>query len=70
MNIIFLGAPGVGKGTYTSRVKEGYNLPHISTGDIFRENIKNNTALGQEAKEYMDKGHLVPDEVTINMLKD
>jgi adenylate kinase len=70
MNIIFLGAPGVGKGTYTGRVKEKYNIPHISTGDIFRENIKNETELGKEAKNYIDKGHLVPDEVTINMVKD
>ncbi|MCK4521845.1 MAG: adenylate kinase [Nanoarchaeota archaeon] len=70
MNIIFLGAPGVGKGTYTSRVKEKYSIPHISTGDIFRGNIKNNTLLGKEAKGYMDKGQLVPDEVTINMVKD
>ena len=70
MNIIFLGAPGVGKGTYTSRIKEKYGLQHISTGDIFRENMKNNTLLGQEAKSYIDKGKLVPDEVTINMVKD
>lgn len=70
MNIIFLGAPGVGKGTYTSRIKEKYGLQHISTGDIFRENMKNNTPLGQEAKTYIDKGQLVPDEVTINMVKD
>lgn len=70
MNIIFLGAPGVGKGTYTSRVKEKYGIPHISTGDIFRENIKNNTSLGKEAKSYMDAGKLVPDEVTINMVKE
>ena len=70
MKIIFLGAPGVGKGTYTSRIKEKYRLQHISTGDIFRENMKNNTPLGQEAKTYIDKGQLVPDEVTINMVKD
>jgi len=70
MNILFLGAPGVGKGTYTSRIKEKYGLVHISTGDIFRENIKGNTALGQEAKKFMDAGKLVPDETTINMVKD
>jgi adenylate kinase len=70
MNIIFLGAPGVGKGTYTSKVKEKYGLPHISTGDIFRENMKNGTPLGKEAKTYIDAGKLVPDEVTINMVKD
>jgi len=70
MNILFLGAPGVGKGTYTSRIKEKYGLLHISTGDIFRENIKGNTSLGQEAKKFMDAGKLVPDETTINMVKD
>ncbi|TKJ17536.1 adenylate kinase [Candidatus Woesearchaeota archaeon B3_Woes] len=70
MNIVFLGPPSVGKGTYTSRIKEKYRILHISTGDIFRENIKNNTNLGQEAKKYMDQGKLVPDEVTINMVKD
>jgi len=70
MNIIFLGAPGVGKGTYTSRVKDKYQIPHISTGDIFRENIKNSTELGKQAKNYIDKGQLVPDEITINMVKD
>jgi adenylate kinase len=70
MNIIFLGAPGVGKGTYTSRIKEKYGLVHISTGDLFRENMKNNTLLGQEAKKYIDKGQLVPDSVTINMVKE
>ena len=70
MNIIFLGAPGVGKGTYTGKVKEKYGLAHIYTGDIFRENIKNNTTLGKEAKTFMDAGKLVPDEITINMVKD
>lgn len=70
MNIIFLGAPGVGKGTYTSRIKEKYGLLHISTGDIFRENMKNNTLLGKEAKSYIDAGKLVPDETTIKMVKD
>jgi adenylate kinase len=70
MNIIFLGAPGVGKGTYTCKVKEKYGLIHISTGDIFRENIKNNTSLGQEAKKFIDAGKLVPDETTINMVRD
>lgn len=70
MNLIFLGAPGVGKGTYTSRIKDKYGLVHISTGDLFRENMKNNTPLGIEAKGYIEKGQLVPDEVTINMLKD
>ena len=70
MRIIFLGPPGVGKGTYTSRIKERYGIPHISTGDIFRENIVNKTELGIEANKYMSKGHLVPDELTINMLRE
>ena len=70
MNIIMLGAPGAGKGTIASQMKERYNLPHISTGDIFRKNIKNNTELGKLAKSYIDKGELVPDDVTINMTID
>ena len=70
MNIIMLGAPGAGKGTIASQMKERYGLPHISTGDIFRENIKNNTELGKLAKSYIDKGALVPDDVTINMTVD
>lgn len=64
------GAPSVGKGTYTRRLRQKYPWPHISTGDLFRENIKNGTELGKEAKGYMDKGELVPDEITINMLKE
>ena len=70
MNIIPLGAPGAGKGTQAEFLKSEYNLKHISTGDVFRYNIKNNTELGQLAKSYMDKGDLVPDEVTIKMLQD
>lgn len=70
MNIIMLGAPGAGKGTLASEMKTRYNIPHISTGDIFRENIKNSTELGRLAKSYMDKGALVPDDVTINMVLD
>lgn len=70
MNIVMLGAPGAGKGTIAKKLEEKYHLPHVSTGDLFRENIKNNTSLGQEAKTYMDKGALVPDTVTINMLLD
>lgn len=70
MNIVMLGAPGAGKGTIAKKLEEKYHLPHVSTGDLFRENIKNNTSLGQEAKSYMDKGALVPDNVTINMLLD
>ena len=70
MNIIMLGAPGAGKGTISSRLKEIYNLPHIATGDIFRENIKNETELGKKAKDFIDKGKLVPDDITINMMID
>lgn len=70
MNIIMLGAPGAGKGTIASQMKERYNLPHISTGDIFRENIKNNTELGKMAKSYIDKGALVPDHVTTDITVD
>ena len=70
MKIIMLGAPGAGKGTQAKRIAEKYSLPHISTGDIFRANIKNGTELGNKAKSYMDKGSLVPDEITIGMLID
>lgn len=70
MNVVLLGAPSVGKGTYATKLKDQYNVPHISTGDIFRENIKNETDLGKKAKEFIDAGKLVPDEVTINMVKD
>ena len=70
MNIIFLGAPGVGKGTYASRVAPVLNIAHISTGDLFRYEIANETELGLRAKEYMDRGELVPDELVIDMLKD
>ncbi|PQJ82653.1 adenylate kinase [Polaribacter glomeratus] len=68
-NIVLFGPPGAGKGTQATLLKEKYNLLHISTGDVFRFNIKNETALGKLAKSFMDKGDLVPDEVTINMLK-
>lgn len=68
MKIIMLGAPGAGKGTQAVRIAKEYNIPHVSTGDIFRANIKNGTELGKKAKSYMDKGQLVPDEVTIEML--
>ncbi len=67
-NIVLFGPPGAGKGTQAEVLKEKYQLVHISTGDVFRYNIKNETALGTLAKSYMDKGHLVPDEVTIDML--
>lgn len=70
MKIIMLGAPGAGKGTQAKMIAERYNIPHVSTGDIFRANIKNNTELGRKAKEYMDKGELVPDELTVSILLD
>ncbi len=69
INIVLFGKPGAGKGTQADFLKEKYNLVHLSTGDIFRFNIKNNTELGQLAKTFMDKGDLVPDEVTIKMLE-
>lgn len=69
MFIVLLGAPGSGKGTAGKIIAEDLKLAHISTGDLFRENLKNETELGKEAKQYMDKGELVPDEVTIKMLK-
>ncbi|AGC77148.1 adenylate kinase [Nonlabens dokdonensis] len=68
-NIVLFGPPGAGKGTQATRLKDKYGLVHISTGDVFRYNIKNGTELGTLAKSYMDKGNLVPDEVTIKMLK-
>lgn len=70
MNIILLGAPGAGKGTQASRISEGYALPHISTGDIFRENIKNQTPIGEVAKSYIDKGQLVPDDITCEIVEE
>lgn len=70
MNIIALGAPGVGKGTYTTLLEEQLHLPHISTGEMFRENMRNNTPLGIAVKKYMDAGQLVPDEMTMDMLKE
>ncbi|MFP4400721.1 MAG: adenylate kinase [Candidatus Woesearchaeota archaeon] len=70
MKIILVGPPGSGKGTQAKKIAEKYDIPHISTGDIFRENIKNQTELGKKAKEIMDRGELVPDEVTINMVKE
>ena len=68
--MILLGPPGTGKGTQAAMLKTHYTIPHISTGDIFRENIKGDTPLGQEAKTYIDAGKLVPDEVTIKMVKE
>ena len=70
MKKIFLGAPGSGKGSYASRIAPKRNIPHISTGDLFRENIKNGTEIGATAKSYMERGELVPDEVVIEMLKE
>ncbi|MBQ3235453.1 MAG: adenylate kinase [Clostridia bacterium] len=69
MNVILLGAPGAGKGTQATRLAEKYSIPHISTGDIFRENIKKQTPIGVVAKSYIDKGQLVPDEVTVEIVK-
>ena len=70
MKIIMLGAPGAGKGTQAKMIADKYQVPHISTGDIFRANIKNGTELGIEAKKYMDQGLLVPDELTVKLLLD
>ena len=70
MRLILLGPPGAGKGTQASAIVKEYNIPHISTGDIFRSNIKEGTDLGRKAKEYIDKGLLVPDEVVISIVKD
>ena len=70
MKIIMLGAPGAGKGTQAKMLSEKYDIPHISTGDIFRANIKNNTELGKKAKGYMDAGQLVPDELVVDLVVD
>ncbi len=70
INIILFGPPGSGKGTQAENLVKRYKLMHISTGDLFRYNLKNNTKLGLEAKKYIDKGELVPDQVTVKMLKD
>ena len=70
MKIIMLGAPGAGKGTQAKKIAQKYGIPHISTGDIFRANIKNGTELGKKAKTYMDQGLLVPDELTVDLVID
>ena len=70
MKIVLLGAPGCGKGTQAAKICEKYNIPHISTGDIFRENIKNQTPLGIKVKTIMDNGELCPDDVTCELVKD
>lgn len=69
-NIVLLGAPGAGKGTQAALIKEKYNLPHISTGDIFRKNIREGTPLGVQVKAIIDRGELVPDELTVALVKD
>ena len=69
LNIVLFGPPGAGKGTQSERLTEKFKLIHLSTGDVFRSNLKNETALGELARTYMDKGQLVPDELTIEMLK-
>lgn len=69
MKIILLGSPGVGKGTYASMIKDKYHLVHISTGDLFREEMKKGSEVGKKAKGYIDKGELVPDELTLSLLK-
>lgn len=68
--IVMLGAPGAGKGTQAQKLSQGLGLPHVSSGDIFRENLKSSTELGKQASEYMNKGELVPDDLTIAMIKD
>ncbi len=70
VNIVLFGPPGAGKGTLAEIIKKFSKIAHISTGDLFRENVKNNTPIGQEAKKYMDAGKLVPDSVVIGMVKD
>ena len=70
MKIIMLGAPGAGKGTQAKKIAEKYSIPHISTGDIFRANIKNGTELGMKAKTFMDQGLLVPDELVVDLVVD
>ena len=70
MKVVMLGAPGAGKGTQAKKIAAKYNIPHISTGDIFRANIKNGTELGKKAKTYMDQGLLVPDELVVDLVVD
>lgn len=70
MRIVLLGSPGSGKGTQASKIINNYNIPHISTGDMFRDNIKRQTPIGLEAKKFIDKGHLVPDELTLQIIED
>ena len=70
MKIIMLGAPGAGKGTQAKMIADKYNVPHISTGDIFRANIKNGTELGEKVQSYMNQGLLVPDELVVDLVVD
>lgn len=70
MRLVLLGPPGAGKGTQAASIVEKYNIPHISTGDIFRKNVKEGTPLGKKAKEYMDQGALVPDELVVAIVED
>jgi adenylate kinase len=70
MRIVLVGPPGAGKGTQAARLSERLRAPHISTGDLFRDNMKNETELGQQAQRYVDAGDLVPDEITVGMVKD
>ncbi len=70
MNLLILGAPGAGKGTMAQMLQEKLNIPHISTGDIFRYNIKNDTELGRKVKQYIESGALVPDSLTVDLMKD
>jgi len=70
MNLVLLGLPGAGKGTQASLLEDEHGIPHVSTGDMFRQAINNETELGQKAREYMDAGELVPDEVTIGIVRD
>lgn len=70
MRIVLLGSPGSGKGTQACKIITKYNIPHISTGEIFRDNIRRQTAIGEEAKRYIDKGLLVPDEITLHIVED
>ena len=70
MNLVLMGLPGAGKGTQAQKIVEDFDIPHISTGDIFRAAIKNETPMGVEAKKYIDKGELVPDEVTNGIVKE
>lgn len=70
MNIVLMGLPGAGKGTQAEKIKATYGIPHISTGDMFREAVKNETELGRKAQTYMDRGDLVPDEITIGIVRE